>query len=72
MPDLPGSLAAVSKILGESDANIDEVHHQRTFTTLPVQSAEVEIAIKTRDHEHISAVVDRLEKEGFVVKKTNG
>lgn len=65
MRDLPGSLAAVTRVLGETNANIEEVHHQRAFTTLPVQSAEVEFVLKTRDREHIQEIVDVLNRAGY-------
>ena len=45
MRDLPGALAKVTACLAEANANIEEVHHQRAFTDLPVLSAEVD------DHE---------------------
>ena len=69
MTDLPGSLAVVTRILGECNANIDEVHHQRTFTTLPVQSAEVEFSLKTRDHQHIEDIILALSDHGFSASK---
>ena len=69
MTDLPGSLAVMTRILGECNANIDEVHHQRTFTTLPVQSAEVEFSLKTRDHQHIEDIILALSDHGFSASK---
>jgi threonine dehydratase len=65
MRDLPGSLAAVTRVLGEVNANIEEVHHHRAFTTLPVQSAEVEFVVRTRDREHILQIVGALAQAGF-------
>ena len=65
MRDLPGSLAQVTRVLGEANANIDEVHHHRAFTTLPVQSAEVEFVVRTRGSEHIQQIVDALAQAGF-------
>ncbi len=65
MRDLPGSLASVTRVLGEVNANIEEVHHQRAFTTLPVQSADVEFVIETRDRDHIREIIGALEKAGY-------
>ena len=64
---MPGSLSAVSRIFGECHANIDEVHHQRTFTTLPIQSTEVAFSIKTRDHQHIEDIIRVLGENGYMV-----
>ncbi|MFM2397925.1 MAG: hypothetical protein RL341_82, partial [Pseudomonadota bacterium] len=32
--DVPGALAHITRVLAEQSANIEEVHHQRAFTTL--------------------------------------
>jgi threonine dehydratase len=63
--DLPGSLAAVTSKLASLGANIEEVHHQRTFTQLPLQTAEVEFVLQTRSHEHMKEVLDALAAAGF-------
>ncbi|MGD8476162.1 MAG: threonine ammonia-lyase [Burkholderiales bacterium] len=67
MPDLPGSLAEVTRVLGRVNANIEEVHHQRAFSTLPVQSAEVEFVVETRDRTHIGEIISALGRAGFRV-----
>ena len=65
MRDLPGSLASVTRVLAEVNANIEEVHHQRAFTRLPVQSAEVEFVVRTMDREHVQQIIDALGQAGF-------
>ncbi len=63
--DLPGSLAKVTACVAGENANIEEVHHQRAFTTLAVQNAEVDLVLKTRNHEHVKQIVAALKKIGF-------
>ncbi|MEO7742963.1 MAG: threonine ammonia-lyase [Usitatibacter sp.] len=63
--DLPGSLAKVTACLAEQNANIEEVHHQRAFTTLAVQNAELELVLKTRNHAHVEQIVAALQRAGF-------
>ncbi len=63
--DLPGSLAQVTACLAEVNANIEEVHHQRAFSHLPIQSAEVDFVLQTRGHEHIRQILAALEVKGF-------
>jgi threonine dehydratase len=63
--DLPGSLAQVTSTLASLGANIEEVHHQRTFTQLPLQTAEVEFVVQTRNHEHVREIVRELEGAGY-------
>jgi threonine dehydratase len=66
--DLPGSLAQVTTLLAQANANIEEVHHQRAFTNLPLQSAEVEFVLETRGPEHIEQIIAALAQAGFAAK----
>ncbi len=63
--DLPGALACITSLIAEANANIEEVHHQRAFTHLPVQSAEVDFVLKTKNHAHVAEIVARLNAAGF-------
>ncbi|MEO8384357.1 MAG: threonine ammonia-lyase [Betaproteobacteria bacterium] len=63
--DMPGALARITGVIADANANIEEVHHQRAFTNLPVQSAEVEFVLKTRNAAHVQDIVDRLSVAGF-------
>lgn len=63
--DLPGSLAQVTAAIGAASANIEEVHHQRAFTQLPLQDAEVEFVLETRSFEHAAQVVEQVRAAGF-------
>jgi threonine dehydratase len=69
--DLPGSLAEVTACLAAANANIEEVHHQRAFTQLPVRTAEVDFVLETRGHEHVQQVIDALARAGFVARLHN-
>jgi threonine dehydratase len=70
--DLPGELARVTACLAETNANIEEVHHQRAFTELPVQSAEVELVLQTRGADHIAEVLQALAAAGFKARVQRG
>jgi len=63
--DLPGALAQVTALISQSGANIEEVHHQRAFTHLPVLSAEVEFVLQTRGPQHLAEIMGALEHAGF-------
>jgi threonine dehydratase len=68
--DIPGMLARITAVVAEAGANIEEVHHQRAFSTLPVQSVEVEVVVQTRDRQHLSAVIEALHARGFEAAAT--
>jgi threonine dehydratase len=63
--DTPGVLARITAVVGEAGANIDEVHHQRAFSTLAAQQVEVELVLQTRNPAHVGEVVARLQAAGF-------
>ena len=63
--DIPGTLALITASVAEAGANIDEVHHQRAFTTLAAQNVEVELVIQTRGPQHIEQVLDHLLAAGL-------
>ena len=63
--DLPGALARITSVIADANANIEEVHHQRAFTNLPVQSAVVEFVLKTRNTAHVAEIVEKLGAAGF-------
>ena len=69
--DLPGALATVTACLAEANANIEEVHHQRAFTNLPLQTAEVEFVLQTRGREHVQQIIVALGKVGFAARVHN-
>jgi len=63
--DIPGSLAKITATVAEAGANINEVHHQRAFTTLAAQNVEIELVIQTRGPQHIAEVLALLMKTGL-------
>jgi threonine dehydratase len=68
MRDLPGALAKVTACLAEANANIEEVHHQRAFTNLPVLSADVEFVLQTRGPAHVQEILGALAVAGFTAE----
>ncbi|MEO0983286.1 MAG: threonine ammonia-lyase [Pseudomonadota bacterium] len=63
--DRPGLLAKVSKIIGDSGANIMEVAHNRIALDVPAKGAEFDILIETRDAQHTEEVIDSLAHAGY-------
>jgi len=63
--DVPGTLAAITATVAEAGANINEVHHQRAFTTLAAQNVEIELVLQTRGTQHIADVLAALNLAGL-------
>lgn len=66
--DVPGELARAATIVGHAGANIEEVNHQRAFTSLPAQNAQLEMVLQTRGPEHIEHVLRALREAGMVAE----
>ena len=63
--DVPGALARITAVVADAGANIDEVHHQRAFSSLSAQNVEIELVLQTRGHEHVTEVLEQLRAAGF-------
>ncbi len=63
--DVPGALAEVATALGKLGANIDEVQHQRAFTSLSVERAQIEVVVQTRGVAHIEQILASLREQGY-------
>jgi threonine dehydratase len=66
--DVPGTLATITTTVAAAGANINEVHHQRAFTTLAAQNVEIELVIQTRGPQHIADVLAALEQAGLAAQ----
>ncbi|MDR0974963.1 MAG: threonine ammonia-lyase [Ruminococcus sp.] len=71
LPDVPGSLERVAKIIAESFANIVNVQYDRTSADLDPQDVFLHIVCEVSDNEHGKRVCENLEKEGYKVILAN-
>ena len=67
--DVPGALAGVAALLGKLGANIDEVQHQRAFTTLSVERAQIEVVVHTRGAAHIEEILAAMRGKGYQAER---
>ncbi|MGH3412747.1 MAG: threonine ammonia-lyase [Marmoricola sp.] len=67
VPDRPGGLARLLTQLADAGANVLEVVHQRTSTTLSLDEVEVALQLETRGTDHADVVVRRLAEHGYRV-----
>lgn len=65
--DTPGQLSDISRIIGESGANVIEVIHQRMMQTLSLKRAELDVVIEARDQLHVDDIIKTLTTSGFAV-----
>ena len=67
MPDRPGSLSGLLKMLAEADANVLEIEHVRTNATLGLDEVEIAVQAETTGPEHCERVLAMLRAQGYPV-----
>ena len=65
LPDVPGALAEIARVLGEMDSNIVEINHQRDFAASSVRSVLVEFVLQMRGEEQAEQVLAALRGRGY-------
>jgi len=66
--DTPGQLSDISRIIGESGANVVEVIHQRMMQSVSLKRAELDVVVEARDAAHVGSLLVLLRAEGFTVR----
>ena len=64
-PDVPGTLARLTGILGDLDSNIVDVVHQRAFGTSSVRATRIEFVLQMRGEEQVEVVIKTLKEAGY-------
>ncbi|MCC9205357.1 threonine ammonia-lyase [Arthrobacter sp. zg-Y769] len=65
LDDRPGSLATISRIIAESDANVTGVDHTRVGGSISMGDVAITINMETKGHEHCELVLKNLRTVGF-------
>jgi threonine dehydratase len=68
LQDRPGALQELTAVLSALRANIFAIRHERTSRDVAMNSAEVEIDLETRGHDHVAEIIDSLEQRGYPVE----
>ncbi|MBC7957860.1 MAG: threonine ammonia-lyase, partial [Cytophagales bacterium] len=55
----------VATLLGKLGANIDEVQHQRAFSSLSVERVQIEVVVHTRGVAHIEEILAATRAAGY-------
>lgn len=65
VPDVPGALSEITRLLGDINANIIEIQHQRAFTNLSLRLVEVEFVLQTLGRSHITEILNALSQANY-------
>lgn len=67
VPDAPGGLARLLSELAAVDANVLDVVHERTGSSLSIEEVEIALQLETRGPEHCDRVLAKLHESGYSV-----
>ena len=62
---VPGTLADLAAMLANLGANIDEVQHQRAFSSLSLERVQIEVVVRTRGVAHIERILKSMRQQGY-------
>jgi threonine dehydratase len=65
VPDVSGVLAALTRLVADTRANILEINHDRAFSGAELGETLIELVLETHGVEHIAAVSERLRDAGY-------
>lgn len=65
LPDKPGQLLKVSRILTEENANVIKLDHNQAKVTDSFKKVVLEVTVETHNQEHIDRILKALDKNGF-------
>jgi threonine dehydratase len=68
VPDRPGALAALLRVVAEQGANVVDVEHIREGVELHVRETAIELVLQTDGPEHTERVLEAVRAEGFATR----
>lgn len=68
VPDRPGALAGLLRVVAEHGANVLDVEHLRDGVDLHVRETAIQLVLQTDGRHHGSAIVEAAREEGFSVE----
>lgn len=63
--DQPGNLQKLLATVADARANVISVTHDRIKPHIPLKQAEVELALETRNQEHVEQIIEHLSRIGY-------
>jgi threonine dehydratase len=65
LPDRPGALAALLRIVAEHGANVVDVTHLREGVELHVSETAIQLVLQTQGREHANRILEAIRADGF-------
>jgi threonine dehydratase len=69
LPDRPGNLARLTRIVAQAGANVLDVSHRRAHADISVRDVGIALQLETRGRDHVTAIIDELRHAGVTVEE---
>lgn len=69
LPDKPGQLLNVSRILAEENANVIKLDHDQTKVTDSFKKVVLTVTVETHNEQHIHKIIQALNANGYEIQK---
>lgn len=67
VPDRPGGLQRLLATVAHAGANVIQVHHERWLNKVTIGEVEINLAVETRNAQHVDQIIALLKAEGYHV-----
>ena len=71
LPDIPGQLEKVSRILNECNANVIGVEHNQFKNFARFSEVELRVTCETNGESHIKSIIERFNETGYKITRIN-
>lgn len=69
LPDKPGQLLNISRILAEQNANVIGLNHNQTKITDSFKKVVLEVTCETHNEEHVQRIIAALRQNGYEIER---
>lgn len=69
LPDKPGQLLNISRILAEENANVIKLDHDQTKVTDSFKKVVLTVTVETHNEQHIQKIIKALDANGYEIQK---
>jgi len=69
LPDVPGQLLAIAKVLTDLNANVIKLDHNQFMNFDRFMNVQLQVTVETNSHDHIKEITTTLENLGYGVTR---
>lgn len=69
IPDKPGNIARLARLVAEQQANIVEIYQHHEVSEVDIGETEVEMLLEAKGRRHIDAILESIAESGYSLRK---